>query len=476
MASSTEERFFISKELTQLISAEQAFFYRIVPKQMSNNILTLWTDAPQLENLLSELKIVMDFTLELEWVPTEKLQDFLTANYRQTQLHQNQSLEFHYTPDFLEKIIFNAKAIGSSDIHFEPYETKCRIRFRLDGKLVEQFTIPIEEYPAIINKIKIRAGLDIAEKRLPQDGRITLKTGANNEFDIRVSTLPTLFGEKIVLRILNKDTKSITLEDLGFNKDELERYKEGVKNPNGIILISGPTGSGKTTTLYATLKLLNDSKTNILTIEDPIEYTLEGVNQVQLKESIGLDFSSALRTFLRQDPDIIMVGEIRDVKTANMAIRAALTGHLVLSTIHTNSAWATISRLIDMGIPPFLIASTLNISVAQRLVRKLCNTCKRKEEVTPALFPKNFMPPKSMGFHHVPIGCQECHHTGYNGRKAIYEIIPISKSLVPHIKNNSLDVDDFLKENHIKTLSHNALILVEEGITSIEEIYPLLTN
>lgn len=474
MDTKTTDQFVIPKELVQRITAEQAFFYRIVPKNIQDSVVTFWTDATHPENLLSELQIVMDFPLNLEQLPKEKLQDFLTANYRQTQA--NHSSELHYTPDFLEKIIFNAKTIGSSDIHFEPYESQCRIRFRLDGKLIEQFNIPLDEYPSIINKIKIRAGLDIAEKRLPQDGRITMKMERNNEFDIRVSTLPTLFGEKIVLRILNKDTKSITLEDLGFNKKELDRYKEGIKNPNGIILISGPTGSGKTTTLYATLKLLNDSKTNILTIEDPIEYTLEGVNQVQLKENIGLDFSSALRTFLRQDPDIIMVGEIRDVKTANMAIRAALTGHLVLSTIHTNSAWATISRLIDMGIPPFLIASTLNVSVAQRLVRKLCDRCKQEEPIAPIQFPENFTPPKHLKHHYVPGGCQSCHHTGYKGRKAIYEIIPISKALVPHIKNNSLDVEDFLKENNIPTLRENALLLVEEGITSIEEIYPLLTN
>ncbi len=474
MATEMSETFTIPKELAQHITAEQAFFYRIVPKHSSNNVLTFWTDTSQPENLLSELKIVLDFALELEPIPTEKLQNLLTANYRKAQ-HDHNS-EFHYTPDFLEKIIFSAKAIGSSDIHFEPYETQCRIRFRLDGKLVEQHRIPIGEYPTIINKIKIRAGLDIAEKRLPQDGRITIKAKGNNEFDIRVSTLPTLFGEKIVLRILNKDTKSLTLQDLGLTKKELGRYVEGIRNPTGIILISGPTGSGKTTTLYATLKLLNDSKTNILTIEDPIEYTLEGVNQVQLKESIGLDFSSALRTFLRQDPDIIMVGEIRDVKTANMAIRAALTGHLVLSTIHTNSAWATISRLIDMGIPPFLIASTLNISVAQRLVRKLCVNCKKKEDINPEIFPENYSPPKSLQYHYIPIGCQDCHHTGYKGRKAIYEIIPISRPLVAHIKNNSLDIDDFLKENNIKTLSENALLLVQEGITSIEEVYPLLTN
>ncbi|MEX0314461.1 MAG: GspE/PulE family protein [Allomuricauda sp.] len=468
-----EKRLQLASELVQCINADQAFHYRIVPKEKANGVVTFYTDAESLENLLMELQIVLEFPVKLEQLETVELQDFLTANYRQAQTLQ--SSELHYTPDFLEKILVNAKAIGSSDIHFEPYETNCRVRFRLDGKLVEQFNVPLHEYPTIVNKIKIRADLDIAEKRLPQDGRITVKSNGT-EFDIRVSSLPTLFGEKIVLRILNKDTQSVNLEDLGFNAPELQRYKEGIKNPNGIVLISGPTGSGKTTTLYATLKLLNDSKTNILTIEDPIEYTLEGINQVQLKENIGLDFASALRTFLRQDPDIIMVGEIRDVKTANMAIRAALTGHLVFSTIHTNSAWATISRLIDMGIPPFLIASTLNVSIAQRLVRKLCDNCKRKSDITEGVFPQGFDPPKGLTHHFSAVGCQSCHHTGYNGRKAVYEIIPINKTLIPHIKNNVLDIDEYLKDQQIFTLKDNALLLVEKGITSVEEIYPLLTN
>jgi type IV pilus assembly protein PilB len=221
---------------------------------------------------------------------------------------------------------------------------------------------------------------------------------------------------------------------------------------------------------------LNDSRTNILTIEDPIEYTLEGVNQVQLKESIGLDFASALRTFLRQDPDIIMVGEIRDVNTANMAIRASLTGHLVLSTIHTNSAWATISRLIDMGIPAFLIASTLNISVAQRLVRKLCDNCKEQRELGPGLLPSGFIVPPDLRHHYVAMGCTKCHHTGYRGRKAIYEIVPITKELVGHIKDNSLEIDDYLEEHAIMTLKKNAMLMIREGISSIEETYALLTN
>tara|TARA_R110002012_G_scaffold294098_1_gene490038 strand:+ start:22091 stop:23503 length:1413 start_codon:yes stop_codon:yes gene_type:complete len=468
-----EDVLHINNQLLQIINAEQAFHYRIVPYKKDDSFIYLKTDNQEIESLNVELNIILDTPVHLSQITSEEVQNLLSANYRQSNELKKSNLD--YTPDFLEKILLTANEIGSSDIHFEPYEKSCRVRFRLDGKLVEQFNISNNDYPSIINKVKIRASLDIAEKRLPQDGRITIKT-RRSEFDIRVSTLPTLFGEKIVLRILSKDTSSINLKDLGFSKSELKIYTEAIKKPNGMILISGPTGSGKTTTLYATLKLLNDSKTNILTIEDPIEYTLEGVNQVQLKENIGLDFANAMRTFLRQDPDIIMVGEIRDVNTANMGIRAALTGHLVLSTIHTNSAWATISRLIDMGVHSFLIASTLNLSVAQRLVRKLCNHCKKNMEITKDIFPDSYKIEPNLTRHYVAVGCTECHHTGYKGRKAIYEIIPITKELVLMIKDNVLQIDDYLKENKIKTLPENAIEMIKEGLTSIDEVYSLLTN
>ena len=463
----------IPAHLQQCISADQAFHYRIVPVGKDENGLKLKTDNESLEMLLAELNIVLDSNVFLEPCGHEELQQYLTTNYRQQK--KKETSQLGYTNDFLERILLEAKSIGSSDIHFEPYENRCRVRLRLDGKLLEYYTVPLQDYPTMVNKVKIRANLDIAEKRLPQDGRITVNSNGD-EFDIRVSSLPTLHGEKLVLRILSRDTGAVDLEDLGLNPRELIRYKEGIKKPNGIVLISGPTGSGKTTTLYATLKLLNNGTSNILTIEDPIEYTLEGINQVQLKENIGLDFASSLRTFLRQDPDIIMVGEIRDVKTANMAIRAALTGHLVLSTIHTNSAWATISRLIDMGVPAFLIASTLNMSVAQRLVRKLCPVCKQKKKMNRSAFPANFIIPEGIEEHFVAVGCNACHHTGYSGRKAVYEILPITKELEPSIKNNELQIDSYLSEHNISTLRDNAINLVRQGVTSIEEVYTLLSN
>jgi type IV pilus assembly protein PilB len=423
------------------------------------------------DTLKQELQIILGKKVALIFESKENIQNYLSTNFRK-KTKTNRTLQ--YSNDFLKKIILSAKEIGSSDIHFEPYEDSCRVRLRLDGKLKSQYIISKSEYPTIINKLKIQAGLDISEKRLPQDGRISINVDSN-KFDIRVSTLPTLHGEKIVLRILSREIGDLKLESLGFSNEELINYKEAIKSPNGIILISGPTGSGKTTTLYATLKLLNNDQTNILTIEDPIEYTLDGVNQVQLKENIGLDFSSTLRTFLRQDPDIIMVGEIRDVKTANMAIRAALTGHLVLSTIHTNSAWATISRLIDMGVPPFLIASTLNVSVAQRLVRKLCSHCKTETDINTDEFPIGFKAPTKLKTHFKAVGCPKCYYTGYLGRKAIYEIIPITTDLVHFIKDNVLDVSEYLNLNSIPTLQLNALRLLINGETSVEEVYTLIS-
>jgi general secretion pathway protein E/type IV pilus assembly protein PilB len=278
------------------------------------------------------------------------------------------------------------------------------------------------------------------------------------------------------MRLLSKDATNIDINELGFDKKQLKDYLEGIKKPNGIILISGPTGSGKTTSLYATLKILNEEKTNILTVEDPIEYTLEGINQVQLKEDIGLGFASALRSFLRQDPDVIMLGEIRDGETAQMAIRAALTGHLVLSTIHTNSAWGTISRMVDMGVPAYLLANTLSLSVAQRLVRLLCPNCKQQKEFHSSLFPSNYKAPRLIDLHYEPVGCDKCFYTGYKGRKAVYEVIPIDYELSECIKNEQFNIREELKTKGINQLMDNAFELFEKGETSIDEVYSILMS
>ncbi|PRP65885.1 GspE/PulE family protein [Nonlabens agnitus] len=468
----TDSSWRIETNLKQVISSDQANHYRIIPDHIDHETIVFKTDQTN-KDLERELSVVLNQPIRLIDEDSTTVDKFLSVNYRQAS--DNAIKQFHFNDDFVEKIIQSARSLESSDIHLEPYENRCRIRFRIDGKLNEQYIVDVKEFPIIINKLKIRAGLDISEKRLPQDGRITMKL-YSNEFDIRVSSLPTLYGEKMVLRILKKDVDDVSIDSLGFGENQLVLYKEAIRKPNGIVLISGPTGSGKTTTLYATLKLLNTGQNNILTIEDPIEYTLAGVNQVQLKENIGLDFSSTMRTFLRQDPDIIMVGEIRDRETANMAIRAALTGHLVLSTIHTNDSWATISRLIDMGVPAFLIASVLNISVAQRLVRKLCPYCCRKMPIEANLFPKSFEIPKDLIIHYTAQGCDRCHHTGYTGRQALYEVLAVSKELTEKIKLNELNILQYLEKNSIPTLKENAVRLIKNGVTSIEEAYPLLID
>ncbi len=469
----------LSTDLQQILSSGQAWHYFVIPKYANDNKLGFFVDQNEANGFHKE-ELEMLFGKEVELFPTESdiIRKTLAKYYRKADRKRARGKQVDSrkkSDDFLVDLIYEANEIGSSDIHIEPYEEQCRVRMRIDGKLVERYIVKKKDYPAIVNKVKIKSNLDIAEKRLPQDGRIFFNTGSDS-FDIRVSVLPTLHGEKIVLRLLSKDATEIDIAELGMDKVQLETYLEAVKKPYGIILISGPTGSGKTTTLYATLKILNNEFSNILTIEDPIEYTLEGINQVQLKESIGLTFASALRTFLRQDPDIIMLGEIRDSETAQMATRAALTGHLVLSTIHTNSAWGTISRLVDMGVPSFLLSNTINLSAAQRLVRLLCPECKRMKKFDPNLYPKNYKTNRNVEEHYVPVGCESCYYTGYKGRKAVYEIIPVDEELGQAIKENQLDSSEFMKERNIQTLADQAMALFEEGMTSVEEIYSILMN
>ncbi|MBL7893844.1 MAG: type II/IV secretion system protein [Bacteroidia bacterium] len=470
----------INAQYKNTLTVDQAWYYKIIPSNLENGVLTLLVqESKNNSGLTDELEIILGKPVQISPASDsfieEQLQKLYPKSGQLLNTSQTETYRINVQSDlFLETLVKEAKSLNSSDIHIETYGEKCRIRFRVDGHLIDRHKINKAEYPILINKIKIAASADIAEKRMPQDGRIRFKIN-NSNLDIRVSILPTLYGEKIVLRLLGSDASHIDIERLGFKPDELARYKLAIQKPTGIILISGPTGSGKTTTLYATLKQLNKTTSNILTIEDPIEYTLDGVNQVQLKEDIGLTYTEALRTFLRQDPDVIMLGEIRDAQTAQMAIRAALTGHLVLSTIHTNSAWGTISRLIDMGVPGYLLAGTLNLSVAQRLVRTLCPNCKSK-----AVLDRNELPTKynniNISEHYLPKGCNSCHFTGYKGRKAIYEVININKELTDEIKLNSTNIDSYCKTNKITKLSENALNLFIDGETTLEEIYPYLIN
>ncbi len=468
---STIQHIEITPELQQLIRSDLAWHYRIVPQSSEADKIVFYVDESADQLIVKEELIALLGTgIELILVDKETIQRSLGKYYRTTN-EQDQKVAIDSKTDFVDRLIQEANNIGSSDIHIEIFGEKARVRMRIDGMLIQRYLVEKADYPELINKIKIRSKLDISEKRLPQDGRIQY-----DDFDIRVSILPTLHGEKIVLRILGQDASSLSIDNLGFSGLEKKYYLEGIKKPNGIILISGPTGSGKTTTLYATLKMLNDEKRNIVTVEDPIEYTLDGINQVQLKESIGLTFASALRSFLRQDPDVIMLGEIRDAETAQMAIRAALTGHLVLSTIHTNSAWGTISRLIDMGVPSFLLANTINSSVAQRLVRKLCVECKTEKPLDPKDWPIGSSHENIPSTQMVAVGCDKCHYTGYKGRIALYEVISMDSELAVCIKNNDNNVEQVLKKRGINNLATRALEILTEGQTSLEEVYALLTG
>lgn len=468
----------IRTEILHVVPKDTALHYRVIPFNKNETGLELYCDVDaDYDQLSDELQVVLGYEVNLHQKDTAEISRLLSTYYLGDAAEDQSDTvvsEISSGGDFLNTLIEEAKKLKSSDIHIETFEQKSRVRIRIDGMMIERYQISREDYPSLVNKIKIMANLDIAEKRLPQDGRIQYRSAKQSAFDIRVSVLPTLHGEKIVLRLLNNNSTDIDLSTLGLSDEDMFNYMQGVQRPNGIILISGPTGSGKTTTLYATLKLLNKSTRNILTIEDPIEYTLEGINQVQLKESIGLGFAAALRTFLRQDPDVIMVGEIRDPETANMAIRAALTGHLVLSTIHTNSAWGTVSRLMDMGIPAFLVANTLNTSVAQRLVRLLCPSCKTAVPLQASQYPKQFTAPVQLNQHYIAKGCSQCFYTGYKGRKAVYEVIPIDADLSQEIRNGNMTIENILKEKNIHTLSGNAFALFADGLTTLEEIYPLL--
>lgn len=457
----------LKTEILQTLSDEFVREYRVIPYSVENDRHLFLTDKIDDEKK-SEIEILLGRPCEFIVIPTSEI-DYLIAKY-----YRNASTIARFidseSDQFMEMIIENAHSLSSSDIHIEASEEKGRIRYRIDGKLVERYIIEISKYFPLINKLKIKAGLDIAEKRIPQDGRIEYKHGVVS-CDIRVSTLPTQFGEKAVLRILDKKSDSISLSSIGIPTHIYPTFERAIRNPTGIILISGPTGSGKTTTLYALLKELNSIERNILTIEDPIEYTLEGINQVQVKDNIGFDFTRALRAFLRQDPDVIMIGEIRDNETASIAIRAALTGHLVLSTIHTNSAWETVLRLTDMGIPEFLTANTLIISVAQRLIRKICPKCKEEVCIENDEYYLKYNHLKLPATICIPRGCDFCHYTGYSGRMAIYEVLEINEDIKQIIRNGNINLKQLTEVLQIETIKDGAEKALREKKTSLEEVY-----
>ncbi|XSG86194.1 MAG: type IV-A pilus assembly ATPase PilB [Methylohalobius sp. ZOD2] len=430
----------------------------------------------------SKLAKAIDFLLE---AADSSMQELLDENLENLQIDTSEDdqgpaiteSEVEDAPivRFVNKILLDSIKKGASDIHFEPYEKNFRIRFRSDGMLHEITSPPTSLATRVISRIKVMSRMDIAERRVPQDGRIKMMLSRNKAIDFRVSTCPTLFGEKVVMRLLDPTSAQIGIDKLGFEPDQQELFLNAIHKPYGMILVTGPTGSGKTVTLYTGLNLLNTSDKNISTAEDPVEITVPGINQVNVHPKAGLTFASALRAFLRQDPDIIMVGEIRDLETAEIAVKAAQTGHMVLSTLHTNDAPQTLNRLAQMGIPPFNIASSVVLIMAQRLARRLCEYCKREAELPPELLLKAGFKEDELDqlnlFTANPEGCEHC-TKGYKGRVGIYQVMPVSESINRIIleNGNAMQIAEQARKEGINDLRESGLNKVREGITSIEEI------
>lgn len=411
----------------------------------------------------------------LNTMAAEGMDDEFSGGSHQAEIiDQSGSSEDAPIVKFVNSILTDAIRKKVSDVHFEPYEKRYRVRFRIDGNLVEATAPPSGTGAAIASRIKIMSKLDIAEKRRPQDGRLKVRTSKGKEMDFRVSVLPTLWGEKVVLRLLDKSNLQLDMTKLGFEEDDLKLFKNNINLPQGMVLITGPTGSGKTTTIYSALAELNQSDVNISTAEDPVEFNLEGINQVQMNADIDLTFASALKSFLRQDPDIVMVGEIRDLETAEIAFKAASTGHLVVSTLHTNDAPSTVIRLTEMGVASYIITSTVNLIVAQRLVGKICDSCKTPVEVPPQTLLNLGIPQAELGDYKVfhGKGCANCNNTGIKGRAAIYELMHMNEKMKEAIlKGASTGQLRFLaREQGMRTLRRSALLKLKRGITTIEEV------
>ncbi len=512
-------RFEIDPAVVKLIPPETAQKYQVVPLSRAGATLTLAMTDPTNVFAMDDIKFMTGYNVEpvvaSEQAVGDAIQKYYAAPTRQTssaantlelanraledaQQRTDGASEAVEVLDDLEEIdvaalekqtgeapvirmvnmvLTSSIQKGASDIHIEPYEREFRIRFRIDGILYNVMQPPMKFRDAIISRLKIMAKLDIAEKRLPQDGRIKIRindNGHSKEIDFRVSCLPTLFGEKVVLRLLDKDKLMLDMTKLGFEPSSLSKFKTQIEKPWGMVLVTGPTGSGKTNTLYSAISQLNTPETNIMTAEDPVEFNLAGVNQVNVRESIGLTFAAALRSFLRQDPNIILVGEIRDFETAEIAVKAALTGHLVLSTLHTNDAPSTVSRLMNMGIEPFLVASSVNLICAQRLVRRICTKCKVPHPLPPqTLTDIGFSPEEAQTV--VPMrgtGCDNCNNTGYRGRVGLYEVLEITDELreLVLVGASALDLRRKGIEEGMITLRHSGLLKVIEGVTTTEEV------
>ena len=487
----------IPDSIFNLIPVQFIQKYQIIPLKLMTSTLTIAMSDPTNLAAINEIKFVTGYGVRVVLARASEIKKILDGRFGSVtayddvlkklgdsdmEIIREEEVNFQElqqaTNDapvvtLVNAILGDAAKRRASDIHIEPYEKIFRVRFRVDGILHEIMAPPPKLKAPLVSRIKIMADLDIAERRLTQDGRIKLKMGGQ-ELDIRVSVLPTMFGEKIVMRLLDKANLQLDMTKLGFEEKDLKGFKEALHKPYGMLLITGPTGSGKSTTLYSGLSELNDPGVNISTAEDPVEYNLVGINQVQVKDEIGLTFASALRSFLRQDPDIIMVGEVRDLETAQIAVKAALTGHLVLSTLHTNDAPSTIDRLINMGVEQFLIVSSINLIAAQRLVRQICQSCKEQIEVPSDVLTNIGVDPAEVaaGFSTFQgKGCAECNQTGYKGRLAIYEVMVMNDDIKEAIIRGMSGTD--LKREAVKsgmsTLRMSAIKKVREGMTTVEE-------
>ncbi len=447
--------------------------YRVEPVVASEEAIRAAIDRHFGSSREIELKKVMEDLSQVDEAALELLEESEDIDLHRLEEESSEAPVVR----LVNIILTDAIKRGASDIHIEPYEKVFRVRYRIDGILNEVMTPPLRLKDAIVSRVKILSKLDIAEKRLPQDGRIKLKVkveGKARDLDFRVSTLPTLFGEKVVLRLLDKENLQLDLTKLGFEKSSLKRFEDAILKPYGMVLVTGPTGSGKTNTLYSALSRINTPTVNILTAEDPVEFQLPGINQVQMKDNIGLNFAAALRSFLRQDPNIVLVGEIRDFETAEIAVKAALTGHLVLSTLHTNDAPSTVSRLMNMGIEPFLVATSVNVIAAQRLVRRICSQCKEETEApVQALLSVGFSEAEAptLRLYHGR-GCERCNGTGYKGRVGLFEVMELTEDIRELILSGATAVELRRKaiEEGMITLRQSGLQKIRDGVTTIDEV------
>lgn len=489
----------IEPAVIKTIPPEVAQKYNLVPVNRAGSTLIVAVSDPSNLFAIEDIKFMTSYNVEMVVTGESDIKAAIDKYYDQSasladvmdnlDMEELELVDTEETVDvsLLEKatedapvvklvnlILMDAIKKKASDIHIEPYEKMFRVRYRIDGVLYEVMKPPMKLKNAITSRIKIMAELDIAERRLPQDGRIKIKLGGGKDMDYRVSVLPTLFGEKIVMRLLDKSNLQLDMTKLGYEPEALAHFKREIHKPFGMVLVTGPTGSGKTVSLYSALSELNKVTENISTAEDPVEFNFAGINQVQMHEDIGLNFAAALRSFLRQDPDIIMIGEIRDFETAEIAVKAALTGHLVLSTLHTNDAPATINRLLNMGIEPFLVASAVNLITAQRLARRVCGECKEKEDIpVQALIEAGVAADEAPEFVcYKGRGCPVCNNTGYKGRVGFYQVMPMLEPIRELILNgaNTAEIKRESMRLGIKSMRQSGLTKLKEGVTSLEEV------